>query len=190
MKIYAMYIMQRRGDTATVIDSALDFTDIGFFYRRSAIEVCNIVAERLASAPTPERLVSASEQNLMFHKMRAGDIVALVVATQDYPSRVAFVILREIMHEFERCGGALPNGQSSVIRHGITQYQQPGNADKLTRIQENLEETREIMVQNLQKAIARGESLDRMLEKAENISAQARAFGRESGKLNTCCSRI
>jgi synaptobrevin family protein YKT6 len=190
MKIYAMYLMQKRGDTATVIDSDLDFSDIGYFYRRGALEICNFCAERLASAQTTEQFVSASGHNLLFHKMRTRDVVAIVVATHDYPSRGAFVILREIMHEYETCGRSFPNGQSSVIRRGIAQYQQPGNADKLTAIQENLEETREIMVQNLQKALPREESLEHMLENAENLSAHARAFARQSRNLSSCCPII
>jgi synaptobrevin family protein YKT6 len=153
MKIYAMYIMKKVGDTATIVDSMTDFTDIGFFYRGSAIEVCHFIAKQLAASPSPDRLTRAQEKQFMFHKLRVGNAVALLVATEDYPSRVVFGILQEIMHEYDAHAGILPNNESSVIRRGIREYQQPGNADKITRIQENLEETRNIMTKNLQLAL-------------------------------------
>jgi hypothetical protein len=59
-----------------------------------------------------------------------------------------------------------------------------------TMIQENLEETRAIMTKNLEMALARGESLRSMLEKAEDISRQSRIFALESGKVRECCSII
>jgi synaptobrevin family protein YKT6 len=190
MKIYGMYLMEKNGDTAKVIDSATDFSDIGFFRRGSALEVCNFAAKALAASPSPDRLQTAQEHQFTFHKMRNGNVVTVIVATADYPSRVAFGILREIMREYDACQGVLPNGQSAVIRGGIREYQQPRNADKITKITENLEETREIMTKNLQLALARGESLEQMILKSQEISNQARLFVRESKKLNGCCSRI
>jgi synaptobrevin family protein YKT6 len=115
--------------------------------------------------------------------------VTLIVATQDYQSRVAYGILREIMREYDTCAGIFPNGKSSVLQRGICEDQQPRNADKITRIQENLEETQAIMTKNLQLALMRQETLEELLEKSQIISAQARMFTRESEKLNGCCSR-
>jgi synaptobrevin family protein YKT6 len=190
MKIYAMYMLEKTSDTARIIDSATDFSDIGFFYRKSALEVCNVVAQHLAASQSPDRLTTVQERQFQFHKLRLENTVMLIVATQDYPSRVAFGILREMMNEYETCAGILPNGKSSVIERGIRDYQQPRNADKITRIRENLEETREIMTKNLELALMRQESIEDMLEKSQNISSQARMFMRESKKLNGCCSRI
>jgi hypothetical protein len=115
MKIYAMYVFDKTDETARLIDSASDFSDVGFFYRGSALEVCTVVAQNLAASPSPDRLTTVQERSYMFHKLRVRDAVALIVATQDYPSRVAFGILREIMREYEACAGLFPNGKSSVI---------------------------------------------------------------------------
>jgi synaptobrevin family protein YKT6 len=190
MKIYEMYLMEKTDDTARVIDSVTDFSNVGLLYRGSAVEVCNVIVKGLAASQNQDRLTTVQEQQFMFHKMRNKDIVAVIVATQDYPSRVAFGILREIMNEYDASGGALPNGQSSVIRRGIREYQEPRNADKITKIIENLQEAQVIMTKNLQMALARGETLEQMLAKAEGISDQAKLFVRESKKLNRCCSRI
>jgi synaptobrevin family protein YKT6 len=190
MKIYAMYLMEKTGDTSRVIDSITDFSDVGFFYRGSAVEICDFFAKGLAASPSQDRLTTVQEQQFMFHKMRNQNIVTIIVTTQDYPSRVAFGILREMMNEYLASAGVLLNGQSLVIRRGIREYQQPRNADKITKITENLQETQMIMTKNLQMALARGETLEQMLTKAEGISDQARLFARESKKLNRCCSRI
>jgi synaptobrevin family protein YKT6 len=185
-----MYLMAKTVDSARVLDSATDFNDINFFYRGSVVEVCNFFAKSLAASPSQDRLTTAKEQQFVFHKLRNQDIATIIVATQDYPSRVAFGILGEIMNEYNACGGVFPNGHSSVIQRGIREYQQPRNADKLTQIMENLEETQMMMTKNLQTALERTETLEQMLANAEGLSDQARLFAKESETLTGCCSRI
>jgi synaptobrevin family protein YKT6 len=188
MKLYSLYIITRDGDKATTIDLAQDFSDVSYFYRKNAIELCDLAAANLATSPKPDIAMSAQEKQFMFHQYRKGNVAVVLVATEDYPSRSAFVILREMLSEYEQCQGHYPGGQSAVIKRAITEYQDPARADKLLKIHQNLEETQSIMVQNLAAAIARGESLSELAQKSEQISAQSKAFAREAEKMNSCCS--
>lgn len=190
MKIYAMYIYTTSGDNATLIDSAKDFNDVGWMYRKNCIEVSDFSSKQLATSQNPQINVTAEEKDFLFHAHRKGTACAIIVATKDYPSRVAFSILREIMTEYDKCGGNFPNGKCQTIQRGIIDYQDPTKADKLAQIQSNLDQTRDIMVMNLEKAIGRGESLDQLAQKSEEISNQSKLFVREASKLNRCCSII
>jgi synaptobrevin family protein YKT6 len=190
MRLYALYVMKRNGDQVTVLDSAKDFSEVGFMYRRSATELCDLAATNLAISPKPDRFMSVQEKQFLFLIFRKNEAVTVVVASEDYPSRPGFTILREIMGEYDQCSGRFPGGKSAVIQRAIHEYQDPRKADKLLQIQTNLDEIRDIMTQNLQSALARGETLAQLAEKSENISAQSKMFAREAEKLNKCCSMI
>jgi synaptobrevin family protein YKT6 len=190
MKLYALYVMKRNGDQVTTLDSAKNFSDVSIVYRRSATELCDLAATGLVTSPKPDRFMSAQEKQFIFLIFRKDGAATVLVASEDYHSRVGFTILREIMGEYDQCSGRFPAGKSAVIQRAITEYQNPRNADKLLQIQSNLEEIRNIMTQNLEAALARGESLAELAEKSENISQQSKLFAREAAKLNKCCSII
>ena len=187
MKIYALYIYRQNNDKATLIDSAKEFSDIGFMYRKNAIELADFASSQLATSKNTQSFMSAKEKNLMFHMYRKGEAAVIAVVSEDYPSRVAYSILKEIMGEFDQCSGRYPGGKSEVIKRGIVQYQEPKNADKLLQIQSNLDEAKEIMIMNLEKAIGRGEKLSELAEKSETLSEQSKMFAREAEKMSSCC---
>ena len=189
MKIYSMYLYQKNSpDSAELKDKAQDFSNLNFMYRKNAIEIADFAALNLATSPNTEARVSAEEKNFLFHILRnTNGAVAIIVADKDYPSRAAFSILREIMDEYINNGMSFKGGKSQVMQTGIVKYQDPTNADKILKIQSNLEETKQIMVQNLEKALGRGESLEDMLQKSKDISASSQMFAREAKKTNKCC---
>ena len=190
MKLYALYLIERQGEKAVIIDAAREFSDVSFLYRKNAIELADFAAMNLANSLRSDKYITAQEKQLMFFTFRKDNVATVLVASQDYPSRAAFSILREIMTEYEQCNGKLPGGKCDAIQRGIRQYQNPSNADKLLKIQENLEETQKIMTQNLEAAIGRGESLEALAEKSQNISEQSKLFAREAKKMNSCCMLI
>ena len=190
MKIYAVYNYRSNGDKADIVDKAQDFSDVGRLYKKHVIEIADFAALQLATSKNPQTNVTAEERDFYFHAFRKGDVCTILVATKDYPSRTAFSILREVMNEYDQYGGNFPGGKSQSIQKAITAYQDPKNADKLAAIHQNLDETKEIMVTNLEKAIGRGESLEELAQRSENISAQSKIFAREARDLNRCCSII
>ena len=191
MKIYALYIYHRSDeDHSQLIDSAKDFNDVGMFYQKNVIELADFASKQLVISKNPQTFVSAQEKQFIFHAYRKGNAVAIAVTTEDYPSRIAYSILREIMIEHDQCWGKYPGGKSQVISNGIIKYQDPKNADKLAQIQSNLDEIKEIMVMNLEKAIGRGEKLNEMAQKSEELSQQSKMFAKEAEKMNKCCTMI
>jgi synaptobrevin family protein YKT6 len=188
MKIYAMYILHREGEKVTTIDVEREFSDISFIYRKSAVELCDFAVNNLVTSPKPDPLISAQEKQFLFLMFRKDDAATVLITSDDYPTRVSFSICKELMNEHDKCGGKFPGGKCALLHRAIVEYQQPQNADKILRIQQNMDECREIMTQNLQTALARGESLEQLAEKSAAISDQSKMFAREAAKMNRCCS--
>jgi synaptobrevin family protein YKT6 len=187
-KLYGVYVLRRQGEQATILDVERDFSDLSFIYRKSAIELCDFAVNNLVTSPKTDRFMSAQEKQFLFQMFRKGDAATVVVTSADYPTRVSFTICKEVMAEYDKCGGNFPGGKCALVHRAVVEYQNPANADKLLRIQQNLDECRDVMTQNLQAALARGESLEELAQKSSTISDQSKLFAREAAKMNRCCS--
>jgi synaptobrevin family protein YKT6 len=65
-------------------------------------------------------------------------------------------------------------------------YQNPSEADKLTKIQKNLDEVKDIMHKNIEEVLNRGETLDTLMDKSEDLSASSLTFYKQAKKTNSC----
>jgi len=70
----------------------------------------------------------------------------------------------------------------------IVKYQNPNDVDAISKIQKDLDETRDVMVQNIDKLLQRGEKIDDLLSKTEDLSASSKVFMKKSQSLNSCCN--
>ncbi|KTD26207.1 R-SNARE family protein [Legionella israelensis] len=57
---------------------------------------------------------------------------------------------------------------------------------KLRQIKEELEETKKIMTDNIDKLLERGERIEQLIEKTEELSRNAKQFKHEAEELNRC----
>ena len=190
MKIYSIYFFTRdRNGKMTLVDSVNDFSDIGFLYRKNAIEICDFAVNQLANGTNPNQMITAEENKFLISMLRpTPNSAALIAVDKEYPSRASFSILREVANEYQNQGNKFPGGKSVVMKKAIVEYQNPANADKIIKIQENLDEIQRIMVMNLEEAIGRGESLNQLAQKTDHLSESSKMFLRDTKKMNSCCS--
>lgn len=55
--------------------------------------------------------------------------------------------------------------------------------DKLARVQDEINEATDVMRQNIEQVVGRGEHLELLVDKSDGFSANARAFQRQSADL-------
>lgn len=70
----------------------------------------------------------------------------------------------------------------------MNQYQDPKQADPLLRMQDDLDETKIILRNTIEQVLVRGEKLDDLVSKSEDLSAQSKAFYKTAKKTNSCCN--
>jgi len=126
--------------------------------------------------------------------VRSDGLAGSVVTDSEYPSRVAFVLLTQILEEFIVTVGVEWKTTSSsdcisfpVIEEYLTRYQNPGEADKVTKIQQDLDETTQILHKTIDSVLERGTKLDSLVEKSEDLSRQSKMFYYQAKKTNSCC---
>lgn len=85
----------------------------------------------------------------------------------------------------EDCEGALPALESCLLR-----YQDPAAADKLTKIQRDLDETKVILHQTIDSVLRRGEKLDALVDKSADLSLASQMFYKQARRTNSCCKMM
>ncbi|CAJ0574507.1 unnamed protein product, partial [Mesorhabditis spiculigera] len=72
----------------------------------------------------------------------------------------------------------------------LTKWQNPSTSDAMTRVQEEVEETKLVMHSTIQALLDRGEKLDDLVSKSETLSEQSKMFYTSARKMNKCCSYV
>ena len=65
--------------------------------------------------------------------------------------------------------------------------QDPRKADKLTAIQTQLDEVKDVMHVNIEQLMQRGETLDSLMDKSQDLSQASVHFYQQSKRANSCC---
>merc|ERR1712107_12431 len=65
-------------------------------------------------------------------------------------------------------------------------YQDPREADKLTKIQENLDDVQEVVKKSIDDLIKRGENLEELIDKSKDLSFASKEFRKQAEKNNSC----
>ena len=73
------------------------------------------------------------------------------------------------------------------LEQALQKYQDPAEADKITKIQKDLEETKQVLYNTIDAVLARGEKLDDLIEKSDSLSMQSKKFYKTAKKHNQCC---
>jgi len=117
-----------------------------------------------------------------------------VLVDAEYPMRVALTLLSEASRIFmERMVGKWENAtadcalQCPEIEGLFQKFQNPTEADKLTKISKDLEEVKDTVMQSMNDLLQRGESLDQLMAKSKDLSNTSVQFYRTAKKNNQCC---
>jgi synaptobrevin family protein YKT6 len=66
----------------------------------------------------------------------------------------------------------------------------PKEADALTKLQLDLDETKIILHQTIESVLQRGETLDSLVAKSEDLGLQSKTFYKTAKKTNACCTYL
>jgi synaptobrevin family protein YKT6 len=69
----------------------------------------------------------------------------------------------------------------------LTKYQNPKEADAMTKMQTDIDETKIILHNAISGILQRGEKLDDIVKMAEDMSTQSKVFYKTARKTNQCC---
>ncbi|EMD36448.1 hypothetical protein CERSUDRAFT_115468 [Gelatoporia subvermispora B] len=138
--------------------------------------------------PNNSKLTYVWEQYL-FHYISEGGFTYLVMADDSAGRRMPFTFLAELQQKFT----SLPSASTSlssppayalqgsfgpVIAQLMHTYNTAPPADELARAQSELAQVKDIMVQNVEQILSRGERIELLVDKTDTMASQATAFRR------------
>jgi len=68
------------------------------------------------------------------------------------------------------------------------QYADPASVDKIVKVQDELDKTIETMHVAIEKVLERGENIEDLVKKTDELNESTRIFVNDAKKLNSCCN--
>lgn len=129
----------------------------------------------------------------LFHYISEDRVIYLCITDDDFERSKAFLYLTEIKKRFQsayhgRAQTALPYAMNSefsrVLSAEMKRFSDTGHqADNLSKVQGELDELRGIMVKNIDTIAQRGERLELLIDKAEDLNTTSLTFKKSSKGL-------
>ncbi|XP_029051553.1 synaptobrevin homolog YKT6 isoform X2 [Osmia bicornis bicornis] len=196
VKLYALSVLYKNPTSATTLKSAYDVESFSFFQRGSVKEFMSFVSKTIVERTQNSSRQSVKEGDYMCHVyVRADNLAAVLISDHEYPRRVAHTLITKVMDEFslkypQSTWDTLSEATIDFAQLNVylAKYQNPNEADALTKMQNDLDETKIILHNTLEAVLQRGEKLDDLVSKSEGLSAQSKAFYKTARKTNSCCS--
>ncbi|PRW57246.1 vesicle-associated membrane 714 [Chlorella sorokiniana] len=128
----------------------------------------------------------------IFHVLHAGGLTYLCMADQAVGKRIPFAFLADMQQQFEQRYGSVAEGAiayemnsefAPLLRDRMHYFNTDPRADTLTRVRGEVTDLKNVMVDNIEKVLGRGERLEVLVEKTDSLGQQAFAFKRQARVL-------
>ncbi|XP_071687103.1 VAMP-like protein YKT61 [Rutidosis leptorrhynchoides] len=198
MKITALLVLKCNPDGSsnpTILANATDVSHFGYFQRSSVKEFIIFVGRTVAKRTPPSQRQSVQHEEYKVHSYNRNGLCALGFMDDHYPVRSAFSLLNQVLDEYQKNFGDSWKGVQAdssqpwpYLDEALTRFQDPAQADKLLKIQRELDETKIILHKTIDSVLERGEKLDSLVEKSSDLSMASQMFYKQAKKTNQCCT--
>jgi synaptobrevin family protein YKT6 len=187
----------------TMISSVESLEDISIWKRGSVKEVIRFAGREVVKRTPKGQRQSTEHLNYRCHTYVANTNIGIaVLSTLNYPPRVAHDLVgiaydRFIESDFyETNKNKFINqtrdleyrGLDNVMTELIVQYRKPEQVDRISMIQNELDEARTIIQGTLDNLLDRGEKLDDLMNRTSDLSFSTKQFAKRTDDLNKCCT--
>ncbi|KAK9828831.1 hypothetical protein WJX72_002301 [[Myrmecia] bisecta] len=153
----------------------------------------HLVAHRILEKLSQEdSRVSYSQERHLFHILVSNGLTFMCMADESIGRRIPFAFLDDIKDRFLSAyadGAATAVAYeyntdfSRVLQQRCDYFSNDPNADAINRVRGGITEVKNIMVENIEKVLDRGERIELLVDKTDHLQHEAFAFKRESRRL-------
>ncbi|KAJ3377384.1 hypothetical protein HDU92_008336, partial [Lobulomyces angularis] len=127
----------------------------------------------------------------LFHYIQKNGIIYMCMLQPFKGRRIAFAFLEDIKRRFEtsygdRAQDAIAYGLNEFSKTLSTQmefFSSNAGADRIRQVQGEIEQVKDVMVQNIEKVLERGERIDILVDKTDTLNQASFAFKKRSTAL-------
>ena len=186
----------------TICCSAFEVSHLRLWERGGAREFLTFLSRTMAQRVANDSRVAVKEKEYQVYAQAVGaNIVLVAIADMEYPMRVAFSMLSSLASQFtDTFRGRFEKPADAAYRDNyitwpvldttLTRYQNPQDADPLSRVQKQIEETQIIMLGAIDEALKRGENIDNLVAQSADLSTTSKGFYTSAKKTNSSCCMV
>ncbi|XP_042158423.1 synaptobrevin homolog YKT6-like isoform X2 [Oncorhynchus tshawytscha] len=154
MKLFSLSVLYKGTTKSNLLKAAFDLSSFSFFQKSSVQEFMTFTSDLIVQRSSIGSRASVKEQEYLCHVyVRNDSLGAVVIADGEYPSRVCFTLLDKVLEEFSRQVSSIdwPSGSPDTVHYTaldsyLAKYQNPREADAMSKVQAELDETKIILV--------------------------------------------
>ncbi|XP_078437953.1 vesicle-associated membrane protein 711-like [Wolffia australiana] len=138
--------------------------------------------------------VSYSQDRYIFHVKRTDGITVLCVADDAAGRRIPFSFLEDIHARFIKTYGrachsapayAMNEEFSRILSQQMDYYSNDPNADRVNRLRGEMNQVRNVMIENIDKVLERGDRLEFLVDKTKDMQASTHRFRKQARRLRS-----
>ncbi|PIL27196.1 hypothetical protein GSI_10339 [Ganoderma sinense ZZ0214-1] len=196
MKVYSLaVVLAPPNKSAVVLSSASDLSSFSFYQRGSVGEFMSFFTKTVAER-TPQGQRQSIQENVytahIYNRGGAEQLAAVMIADQEYPVRPAFSLLTKLLDDFIAKVPQASFGTPAAISFPevttyLQKYQDPRQADAIMKVQQELDETKIILHKTIESVLQRGEKINDLVDRSNELSMQSKMFYKTAKKQNSCC---
>ena len=173
MRLIAIHLYKWKPEDAKLFCSEMQLNDLWFYQRGIAKDLINFNSRTIAGRIPKGSKASITLENDVgkCHCWVTQDgIAATAMTDNEYDERAAYTLLNKLIMDFRaqfQSSGILEKDltKDNPVKFGamevyLRDWQNPTEADKLLKIEKELQEVQNIVHQNLQDLLQRGETMD------------------------------
>ncbi|XP_074033173.1 vesicle-associated membrane protein 7 [Leptinotarsa decemlineata] len=151
------------------------------------------VTEQIISKIPPQNdKLTYSHGNYLFHYILEDCIIYLCITDDEFERSRAFLFLTEIKNRFQSAYASSANTAvayamnpefSRILASEMKRYSESHDIDTVSKVHNELNELKDIMVKNIDNVALRGERLELLVNKAENLNNGSMTFRTTSRSL-------
>ncbi|KAL7304999.1 vesicle-associated membrane protein 7 [Trichogramma pretiosum] len=151
-----------------------------------------VTEQILAKIPPQNDKMTYSQGPYLFHYIYEDSIIYMCITDDDFPRSRAFLYLNEVKRRFRTMYGdgaqtALAYSMNTefgrVLANEMKHYSESKDLDTISKVHGELDELKDIMVKNIDNLAMRGERLELLVNKTENLTNNSVTFRKSSRNL-------
>lgn len=198
MKVLHISIMRTTRETRNpvVLCQAADLSQFGFFEKPAVRQMLQFFSKTVVSRITIGQRITVEQEQMKEYEVhafvRTDGLAATTTCDKEYPTRAAFNMLVTLLDQFAATTAWQMETRHESVRfpplnEALENAQNPAVYDKIMKIQNDLDDTTAVLHQTIENLLERGEKLDSLVERSDDLSKQSKMFYKQARKTNSCC---
>ncbi|XP_066589200.1 vesicle-associated membrane protein 7 [Prorops nasuta] len=151
-----------------------------------------VTEQILAKIPPQDDKLTYSQGPYLFHYICSDNIIYMCITDDVFQRSRAFLYLNEIKRRFlatyehgahTAVAYAMNIEFGRVLANEMKHYSESTDIDRLSKVHGELDELKDIMVRNIDNIAMRGERLELLVHKTDNLSVNSVTFNKQSRNL-------